>query len=588
MSEIRRAIVKSYDAVAHKAAVQIAGSLAVWLDDVRVATNIPAADVVAGRQCTVLFLDPSNQDDAVVIAVQGALPSGGGGGGATHPADFDAYVDGIGSDPKTYATLAAAVADGAVKTILVQVDVNSETVTVAIGNSTRIIQGAHEVIAGPTLTVQKASVTVRTFTFTDKIVTWTGNDGLLDATFTATAGNRSGIDIQASRTTVRIRSNSNHSGDVVVIGDNAATGYVDNIIDQSLFFGTGIDGPSCIRIWRGADRTIVRDSQFIDTACSAHIITLDRNTSNTVGPAGTIIASCTFRDFDNGAIRLDGASNAVQSCLFDGVALAGAPTTQRCIEVGISTGGVTIIGNTVSRADVFVGEVFLSAGSIGGKAMVGNTIGQDVTYVLHSSMGNWAINGNNAGFNAASTVDMNGKGAHMVTGNGGRGNVAITNKVSTDRILGNRNWHSNEDFGHVLPDSDDTFDLGTDAKRISRLYHHETLWTEGAATLVNGDQVSIAILGIRETFVKITGPTAAFGLQGIGLATFVEPVDGEYLILWNSTSQNMTLRHEDAAATANLRIHTMTGADVVLAGESICELIYSPSISRWLLKSTTP
>ena len=75
MSEIRRAVVKSYDAAAHKADVQIAGSLAVWLDDVRVATNIPAADVVAGRQCAVLFLDPSNQDDAVVITVQGALPS---------------------------------------------------------------------------------------------------------------------------------------------------------------------------------------------------------------------------------------------------------------------------------------------------------------------------------------------------------------------------------------------------------------------------------------------------------------------------------------------------------------------------------
>jgi hypothetical protein len=52
----------------------------VWLDGVRVATDIPAADVQAGRQCTVLFLDLSNQDDAVVITIQGALPSAGGGG----------------------------------------------------------------------------------------------------------------------------------------------------------------------------------------------------------------------------------------------------------------------------------------------------------------------------------------------------------------------------------------------------------------------------------------------------------------------------------------------------------------------------
>jgi len=76
---IKSAVIKSYDDAEHKATVQIAGSLGVWLDGVRVATDIIAADVVAGRQCTVLFLDPSNQDDAVVITIQGALPSGGGG-----------------------------------------------------------------------------------------------------------------------------------------------------------------------------------------------------------------------------------------------------------------------------------------------------------------------------------------------------------------------------------------------------------------------------------------------------------------------------------------------------------------------------
>jgi hypothetical protein len=79
VTEIRRATIKSYDAATHKADVQIAGSLSVWLEGVRVATNIPAGDVQAGRQCIVLFLDPSNQDEAVVATIQGALPSGGGG-----------------------------------------------------------------------------------------------------------------------------------------------------------------------------------------------------------------------------------------------------------------------------------------------------------------------------------------------------------------------------------------------------------------------------------------------------------------------------------------------------------------------------
>ncbi len=80
MAVLKKATIKSYDAATHKAAVQIAGSLAVWLDGVPVATDIPAADVVAGRQCAVLFLDPSNPDDAVVATIQGATPSGLGPG----------------------------------------------------------------------------------------------------------------------------------------------------------------------------------------------------------------------------------------------------------------------------------------------------------------------------------------------------------------------------------------------------------------------------------------------------------------------------------------------------------------------------
>ncbi len=80
MTVIKKAIVKSYDAATHKAAIQIAGSLGVWLEGIRVATDIPAADVVVDRQCTVLFIDPSNQDDALVLTIQGELPSGDGAG----------------------------------------------------------------------------------------------------------------------------------------------------------------------------------------------------------------------------------------------------------------------------------------------------------------------------------------------------------------------------------------------------------------------------------------------------------------------------------------------------------------------------
>ena len=69
--EIHKAVIRSFDAAAHAAAVQITGSLATWLDAVPVARNIPAAAVTRGRHCAVLFFDPANPADAVVLAVYG-------------------------------------------------------------------------------------------------------------------------------------------------------------------------------------------------------------------------------------------------------------------------------------------------------------------------------------------------------------------------------------------------------------------------------------------------------------------------------------------------------------------------------------
>jgi len=67
--EIRKGEVKAFDSGSYTATVQVAGSLSVWLEGVPVARNIPAAEMVAGRACAVLFFDPSNPKDAVVLAV---------------------------------------------------------------------------------------------------------------------------------------------------------------------------------------------------------------------------------------------------------------------------------------------------------------------------------------------------------------------------------------------------------------------------------------------------------------------------------------------------------------------------------------
>jgi len=106
---LKKATIKSYDASGHKAAVQISGSLAVWLESVPVATDIPAAEVQAGRECTVLFFTDDNPDDAVVVTVHGAVPAAAGAVTSIQDADGNTYVrtEQVANEDKVRIALAA-------------------------------------------------------------------------------------------------------------------------------------------------------------------------------------------------------------------------------------------------------------------------------------------------------------------------------------------------------------------------------------------------------------------------------------------------------------------------------------------------
>ncbi len=67
--QVLKGVVKSFDSAAYRATVQVAGSLAVWLEGVPVARSVPAAQVTTGRRCVVVFFDEANPQDAVVVAV---------------------------------------------------------------------------------------------------------------------------------------------------------------------------------------------------------------------------------------------------------------------------------------------------------------------------------------------------------------------------------------------------------------------------------------------------------------------------------------------------------------------------------------
>jgi len=66
---IKKGILKAFDAGTYLSSVQIIGSLSVYLDNVPTSRAIASAEMVTDRKVAVLFIDPSNFSDAVVIAV---------------------------------------------------------------------------------------------------------------------------------------------------------------------------------------------------------------------------------------------------------------------------------------------------------------------------------------------------------------------------------------------------------------------------------------------------------------------------------------------------------------------------------------
>lgn len=66
---VKKGILKSFDSVGYRAMVQLEGSDRVYLEDITVARNIAAAEMVAGRQLAIVFFDDYNPKEAVIVGV---------------------------------------------------------------------------------------------------------------------------------------------------------------------------------------------------------------------------------------------------------------------------------------------------------------------------------------------------------------------------------------------------------------------------------------------------------------------------------------------------------------------------------------
>ena len=99
----------------------------------------------------------------------------------------------------------------------------------------------------------------------------------------------------------------------------------------------------------------------------------------------------------------------------------------------------------------------------------------------------------------------------------------------------------------------------------------------GSFTASNGANNNITLP--NKSFIRVTGPTGAFNITGIAKP---DNPDGRVVILYNTTSQNMTITN-NATSTAANRILTNTGSDVATTGTGIVSLIYSVTDARWIL-----
>jgi trimeric autotransporter adhesin len=96
-------------------------------------------------------------------------------------------------------------------------------------------------------------------------------------------------------------------------------------------------------------------------------------------------------------------------------------------------------------------------------------------------------------------------------------------------------------------------------------------------TVVNG--VNNDIVPGFFSFIKVTGPTAAFSISG-----FSAGVDGKILTALNLTGQNMTIINQTSSASVTTnRINTLSGADIITTGNGSVTMQYSAADSRWMV-----
>jgi hypothetical protein len=94
---------------------------------------------------------------------------------------------------------------------------------------------------------------------------------------------------------------------------------------------------------------------------------------------------------------------------------------------------------------------------------------------------------------------------------------------------------------------------------------------------VSGAMVTLDVTG--KSFIRITSASLAFNLTG-----FTGGIDGQVILVLNTSGKSMTIVNEDSSTTPASRIHTSSNSNIVkLSGEVSSMYIYDGAQGRWRL-----
>lgn len=166
--------------------------------------------------------------------------------------------------------------------------------------------------------------------------------------------------------------------------------------------------------------------------------------------------------------------------------------------------------------------------------------------------------------------------------------------------------------GEFTPDANNVLDLGSGSLRWASVRAVNS-WAQTAFIFENGTQITDAGAtngGVVKFSSLISGPGTFTGGSGspsaigsnqndynfvtlsyfqrwssstavdiTGMTRFQQ--DGQVHVIVNVGSNNITLKHEDAASTAANRFLNSTGADIVLSANQAADVIYDATTQRW-------